>query len=141
MFLNSFNATHEVTYRIIVPSDDTNTIRNSMVYPTYDVHGILSYILRIIMFAAFIAWWHHQMETFSALMAIYTGIAPVTGEFPAKRPVTRSFDVFFDLHLNERLSKQWWGWWFEIPSRPLWRHRMGPTFDTPDQIKYTFKAQ
>ena len=46
----------------------------------------------------------------------------VTGEFPAQRPVTRSFDVFFDLRLNKRLSKQWCGWWFETPSRPLWRH-------------------
>ena len=32
----------------------------------------------------------------------YTG----PGEFPAQRPVTRSFDVFFDLRLNKRLSKQ-----------------------------------
>ena len=46
----------------------------------------------------------------------------VTGEFPAKRPVTRSFDAFFDLRLNKRLSKQSWGWWFETPSRPLCRH-------------------
>ena len=45
------------------------------------------------------------------------------GEFPAQRPVTRSFDVFFDLHPNKRLSKQWWGWWFETQSCPLWRHR------------------
>ena len=45
------------------------------------------------------------------------------GEFPAQRPVTRSFDVFFHLRLNKRLSKQSWGWWFETPSRPLWRHR------------------
>ena len=41
---------------------------------------------------------------------------------PAQRPVTRSFDVFFDLRLNKRLSKQSWGWWFETPSRSLWRH-------------------
>ena len=45
---------------------------------------------------------------------------------PAQRPVTRSFDVFYDLHPNKRLSKQWWGWWFETPSCPLWRHRNGP---------------
>ena len=32
------------------------------------------------------------------------------GEFPTQRPVTRSFDVFFDLRLNKRLSKQPWGW-------------------------------
>ena len=43
------------------------------------------------------------------------------GEFPPQRPVTRSFDVFFDLRLNKRLSKQSCGWWFETPSRPLWR--------------------
>ena len=43
------------------------------------------------------------------------------GEFPAQRPVTRSFDVFFDLRPNKRLSKQPWGWWFETSSRSLWR--------------------
>ena len=67
-------------------------------------------------------WWRHQMETFSALLAICVGNSPVAGEFPVQRPVTRSFDVFFDLRLNKRLSKQWWGWWFETLSRPLWRH-------------------
>ena len=43
------------------------------------------------------------------------------GEFLAQRPVTRNFDVVFDLRLNKRLSKQWWGWWFETQSNPLWR--------------------
>ena len=58
----------------------------------------------------------------SALLAICAGNSPVTGEFPAQRSVARSFDVFFDLRPNKRLSKQWWGWWFETPSCPLWRH-------------------
>ena len=44
-------------------------------------------------------------------------------EFPTQRPVTRSFDVFFYLRPNKRLSKQSWGWWLKTPSRPLWRHR------------------
>ena len=66
--------------------------------------------------------WRHQMEAFSALLALCAGISPVTGEFPAQRPVTRSFDVFFDLGLSKRLSKQSWGWWLETPSHPLWRH-------------------
>ena len=44
------------------------------------------------------------------------------GEFPTQRPVTRSFDVFFDMRLNKRLSKQPWGWWFEKLSWSLWRH-------------------
>ena len=67
-------------------------------------------------------WWRHQMETFSALLALCAGNSPVTGELPAQRPVTWSFDVFCDLRLNTRLGKQWWGWWFETPPRPLWRH-------------------
>ena len=41
-------------------------------------------------------WWRHQMKTFSALLAICAGNSPVPGEFPAQRPVTWSFDVFFD---------------------------------------------
>ena len=49
------------------------------------------------------------------------GNSPVPGEFSAQRPVTRSFDVFFDLHLNKQLSKQSRGWWFETPSGSLWR--------------------
>ena len=51
--------------------------------------------------------WHfwifrrHQMETFSALLAICAGNSPVPGEFPAQRPVTWSIDVFFELSLNK----------------------------------------
>ena len=63
------------------------------------------------------------MEIFSALLAICAGNSPGTGEFPAQRPVTRSFDVYFDLRPNKRLSKQSLGWWFETLSPPLWRHR------------------
>ena len=44
------------------------------------------------------------------------------GEFPTQRPVTRTFDGFFDLRLNKRLSKQPLGWWFETPSWSLWCH-------------------
>ena len=73
-------------------------------------------------------WWPHQMETFSALLAISAGNSPVPGEFPAQRPVMRSFAVFFDLRLNKRLCKQSWGWWFETLSRPLWRHRNEPLY-------------
>ena len=71
------------------------------------------------------AWWRHQMETFSALLALCAGNSPVPGEFPPQRPVTRSFDVFCDLCLNNRLSKQSWGWWFETQSGWLWRHCNG----------------
>ena len=66
--------------------------------------------------------WRHQMETFSALLALCAANSPVPGEFPAQRPVTRSFDVFFDLRPIKQLSKQSLRWWFEMPSGSLWRH-------------------
>ena len=74
-------------------------------------------------------WWRHQMETFSALLAICAGNSPVPGEFPTQRPVTRSFDVYFDLRPDKRLSKQLWGWWFETLSHSLWRHRYAHMID------------
>ena len=86
------------------------------------------------------AWRRHQMETFSALLTFCAEHSSVHGEFYAQRSVTRSFDVFFDLHLNKQLSKQWWGWWFETPSSSLWRQcngefeREGPC---PAKVKAT----
>ena len=65
------------------------------------------------------AWWRHRMGTFSALLALCSRNSPVTGEFPAQRPVIRSFDVFF---LNQQLSKRWTRRWFESPLPSLWRH-------------------
>ena len=67
-------------------------------------------------------WWCRQMRAFSALLAICAGNSPVTGEFPSQRPVTRTFDVFFDLHLYKQMSKHSWRWWLETPSGSLWRH-------------------
>ena len=64
-----------------------------------------------------ISWWRHQMETFPRYR-------PFAREF-TERPVTRNFNVFFDLRLNKGLSKQSWGWWFETLSRPLWHHCNG----------------
>ena len=61
------------------------------------------------------------MEAFSALLALYVGNSPVPGEHKG-HAVTWSFDVFFDLRLNKRLSKLSWGWWFETPLRSWWRH-------------------
>ena len=69
--------------------------------------------------------WRHQMDTFSPLLGLCAGNSPITSEFPAQRPVTRSFGVFFDLRLNKRLSEQLWSWWFETSSRPLRRHCNG----------------
>ena len=87
----------------------------------------------------------HQMEIFSALLALSAGKSPVTGEFPSQRPLTQSFDVFLDLRLsfdvfldlrlNKRLSKQSWSWWSETPSRSLWRHSSGRWFSRLTQSR------
>ena len=62
----------------------------------------------------------------SALLALCAGNSPVTGEFPAQRPVTPgTLMFFFDLRLNQQLSKHWRRRWFETPSHSLWRHFNG----------------
>ena len=71
-------------------------------------------------------WWGNQMETFSALLALYEGNSPVTGEFPSQRPVTRSFDV-------SSISAAWTNVWVNNRDagdlrrhrRSLWRHCNG----------------
>ena len=59
------------------------------------------------------------------------------GDFPGPRwvPRTKASDAepwcflwSVDLRLNKRLDKQSWGWWFETPSHPLWRHCNVSTF-------------
>ena len=61
----------------------------------------------------------------------FPGYWPFVREFtghrciPAQRPVTRSFDVFFDLRMNKQLSNTSV---FETPWRSLWRHCNGSTY-------------
>ena len=71
---------------------------------------------------------------------IFRVTGPLCGEFtgprdfPAQRLVTRSFAVFFDLRLNNRLSKQPWGWWFERPSWSLWRQCNAEDYFGPKRL-------
>ena len=67
-------------------------------------------------------WWRLQMERVSTLLALCEGNPPVTSWVPSQRSMTRSFDVFFDLRLNKRLSKQSKRQWFEVPLCLSWRH-------------------
>ena len=113
----------------LIINQDRNIIWHHHIYDLEDAMDLTSLtnlvvgcmIIFYTMFHFTNSWWHHQMDTFSAFLAICAGNSQVTGEFPAQRPVTQSFDVFFDLRLNKRLSKQLWGWWFEMLSHPLWR--------------------
>ena len=47
------------------------------------------------------------MESFAALLDLCAGNSPVTGEFPAQRPVMRSFDVSFDMSLTNASVNNW----------------------------------
>ena len=69
-----------------------------------------------------ITWWSHQMETFSALLALCEGNPQVAGVFSSQRLMTWSFDVSFDVHLNKRLSKHSRRRWFDTSWHSLWRH-------------------
>ena len=66
-------------------------------------------------------WWCHQIETLRVTGPLCRD-SWVTGELPSKRPVVRSIDVLFDLHLNKLLSEQLWCWWFGTSSCSLWHH-------------------
>ena len=68
----------------------------------------IAYVMFLHKCRVLVPWWRHQMETFSALLALFAGNLPVNGEFPSQRPVARRFDVCLDLLLNKRLSKQSW---------------------------------
>ena len=69
-----------------------------------------------------VTWWRHQMETFSALLALCAGNSLVTGEFPHKGQWRGAFMLPLICTWNKRSSKHSWGWWFETLSHPLWRH-------------------
>ena len=60
-----------------------------------------------------------------SVTGLCAGNSSEAGEIPSQSPVTRSFDVFFELCQNKRLRKKSWGWWFERLSRLLWRHGNG----------------
>ena len=76
----------------------------------------------MIIMHAFESRWRHQMEPFSALVALCAENSPVPVNSPHKGQRRGALMFSFDLHLNKRLSKQPWGWWFETPSLSLWRH-------------------
>ena len=85
---------------------------------SFDIHGLFLHVgINCMMTLSY----GNIFRVTGPLCGEFTG----PGEFPTQRPVTRSFDVLFDLRLNTRLSKQPWGWWFEMPSWSLWRHRNG----------------
>ena len=114
-------------------SANVNTLLQRWVWwPGHPTKSLLSYFLcadesiyclRFMDRNTFLSMMTSSYGNISALLAICAGNSPVPGECPAQRPVTRSFDVFFDLRLNKRFSKKSWGWWFETPSCPLCRHR------------------
>ena len=75
-------------------------VQKMFIHHLWDFENCI-YIYIIIFSVDGFTWWCPQMETFSTLLALCVGNSPVTGEFTSQRPVTRSFDVLFDLCLNK----------------------------------------
>ena len=87
-----------------------------------DLHTLLSSLLQGLTWCLFGNKPSPDMLT-SSNANIFHVTGPLYGEFTGQQ---WSFDVFFDLHLNKWLSKQWWGWWFEMQLCSLWYHRNEP---------------
>ena len=85
-----------------------------------------------------ITWWRHQIEIISVVLALFLrGIYRSQVNSPHKGQWRRALMFSLIRALNKRFSKQVWGWWFETPSRSLWRHchgsRSPETFQAPYQ--------
>ena len=102
------------------PPNHNRKSRSCMFHGIYNIWPLLH--ASSMVWLGLITWWRHQMKRFPRHWPFVRGIHRSPVNFPAQRPVIRSFGVFFDLRPNEQLSKQSWGWWFETPSRLLWRH-------------------
>ena len=111
-FLQNTHYIYSIVYlcKICGVSCEFNVWSISTVCIWYAVYNILltlylSPLKSRVFFVASMPCWFSQMETFSMLLALCEGNPPVTSGFPSQRPVTLSFDVFFDLHHNKQLSK------------------------------------
>ena len=92
------NERHELWYSL--SSDMIKLLIVFIVFKIWTLdESVNNYVIHLAWSCELFRWWRHHMETFSALLAICAGNSSVTGEFPAHRPVTRSFDVFLDLRL------------------------------------------
>ena len=106
--------------RLVIPTRKTTC---PVMWPmTISSGDVISHGRQLACLVREIPLWRHQMETFSAFLSLSAGNPPVTGGFPWQMPVTWSFDVFFDLRLSKRLSKQSIRRWFDTPSRISWRN-------------------
>ena len=86
-----------------------------------------------------VAWWSHQMKTFSALLSLFAKNSPlVTGEFPSQASEAELW-YFFDPRLK-RLNKQSRCWWFERRSRSLWRNYNGFLLHGASDVEWVWIA-
>ena len=112
-----------LTYKTSHPYTHTHRyMSNGMAWHDWSLINTIKYhmILNMMLLCTSLPWWRYQMETFPRYWPFVRGIHRSPVKSPHKTP--RCFDVFFDLRLNKRLSKQSWGWWFMTPSHILWRH-------------------
>ena len=112
-----------IVFTINISRYRVHIILNTFIY-NYVVYSLTMYIILCVHISSGVVFAFYMMTSSNGNIFRVTGhlCGEFTGpgEFPAQWPVTQSFDVFFDLRLNKRLSKQSWGWWFETLSWSLW---------------------
>ena len=93
--LNDWHFAHTIFRQIFLKEKSTFWFQYSLKFVHSGQIGNKHDKSKSVQVKAWCTWWRHQMETFSALLAICARNSAVPGEFHAQRPVTRSFDVFF----------------------------------------------
>ena len=78
------------------------------------------------------SWWRHKNGNIFGVTGLLCGEFIGYRWIPARRPGTRRFDVFFDLCLNQQLSKQW------RRRCSLWRH-CTVDFCSNDEVQRQFE--
>ena len=86
--------------------------RDCLLHPEWPHDQYLKGVIAAVMSGH--TWWHHDMGTFSMLLAICEGNPPVTGGFPSQRASNKS--VMFYLMLPKLLDKQSSCWWYSLQS-------------------------
>ena len=90
-----------------------------------ELHHTKHKYINICIYIYVVAWWHHQMETFSAKLVLCEKNTPVNGGFLHKGQWRGALMFSLIYALNKRLRKERRRRWFETSSRSLWRHCIG----------------
>ena len=106
-------------YGGVIWHSQTTHMQPVFILPRLDIWGFSMCIITLKLRQTL---WRHIMETFPRYWPFVRGIHRSPVNSPHKGQWRGALVFSLICALNKRLSKQSWGWWFETPSRSLWRH-------------------